>query len=318
MKRTIGNFICFVTTSGALALALSAVAQTNVQNVQVVGTPSGPPQPNLPNLSAVSTPVDTPPPQTSGAGLSSLITLPPQNSGASAATSPSPATSISPAASANPGLSLMGPQVRFSQNQQVGEGIVNTNPAKAGGSPAASATPAPTNIQIQGSQVNQATQDAGTETATITPTKNVPIQGSQINDASHATGTGTGTITPSKNIIIQNSQFNDNNPTATAAPGNTINAGDAGNAKINQHPKTKRKGHGQPSDPATAGGDHGRKLHHAREGQMSEADEQGDAGRGRHQHRHDRQMESRQREQGDAGAERKAKPTPTPQLPVNR
>ena len=316
-----------------------AVAQTNVQNAQVVGSPgaSASPQASLPNFSAVSTPVDTPPPpSTSGAGLSALIAIPPQNSG-SPATSASPATAVSPAVSTSPTLPVDAYTVRYQSNLKIDAAPI-TLPSPAP-SPAVSASPATKNVPIQGSQVNEAAHIAAPGTynfgasysgdannsgspgsAPITPSKNVLIQGSQANDNAHAKGTGT--ITPSKNIPIQRAQVN-NPPT-----GNADNAGDAGNGGFNQHPgrKNKNKGHGQLSNAGTAGDDDGRKLHTdgqgggwpkkqqqmQTQGQVSQEGGQGDDGQ---RHRHPQKLPSTQsqpQQQGGGGGKGKPTPTPTP------
>src|ERR1043166_5537448 len=240
-----------------------AVAQTNVQNVQVASPDaSASPQTNLPNFSAVSTPADsTPPPSTSGAGLSALIALPPQNSGPPA-TSASPATAVAPAVSASPFVAHPDFQHAFQSNLSIGDSMVNTKPVA---SPAGSASPAPSasggalsSLVATGAQNVFISPTPSPATSVIPATTNVPIQGSQVNNNP---GTGITTATPGKNVTIQNSTIQGaqvNQPaTATATPGNAGNAGNAGNGGFNQHPGHKIKNTptqgAQVSTPATAG-----------------------------------------------------------------
>ncbi len=306
-----------------------SVAQANVQNVQVVSTPapSGSPQTNLPNFSALSTPSDTPPPSTSGSGLSSLIGITPQNSG-STATSASPAAPASPAASATsfvPIDPVDSFQTKFAPNQNVGDGVVNTNPVKPAPSPAISASPATTNIPIQGSQVNEAAHATGTGTGTVMPSNNVLIQGSQANDNAHAASSGSVPITPSKNVSIQGAQVN--NPLTGNADNN---AGDADNRRVNRHPghKIKNKGQGQLSNAGAGGDDSGPKLHDGQHKKRERIQTQGQGGNGQ-RHHHQQQVQSTQPQPGlrawgttvhagnvdsagDGGKKGKPKPTPTP------
>ncbi|GEM_PF-4496018 len=259
----------------ATATTQVTIAQTNVQNAQVVGPTPSPS--NLQPLSAVSTPSDgvVPSAPASGSTLSSLIALPPQNS-SSPANSTNAATTV-PAVSASPFVPVpLGPAHKFVPNLNVGESIVNiTHPVA---SPAASTSPATANVPIQGSQVNEASHGTGTGTATMTATTNVPIQGSQTNQPA----TGLTTNTAAKNITIQNSQANNNNPAAVTLP-NKRKTANADNRGFNRHPKIKH----------------------------NEGEQEGD-GQGQHHQQKMRSADQQTQPQGDRRGKGKLKPAATP------